>query len=80
MHTHTQQVALGVVVSKLLLTFISAPGDTPAALGVTSDTPFVTGDTPFVTSDTELVASGSFYMAMVGVVDIAFSFGGQINW
>ncbi|GBF91241.1 hypothetical protein Rsub_03561 [Raphidocelis subcapitata] len=29
---------------------------------------------------TEWVASGSFYAAMVGVVDIAFSFGGQINW
>lgn len=29
---------------------------------------------------TELVTSGSFYMAMVGVVDIAFSFGGQVNW
>jgi hypothetical protein len=28
---------------------------------------------------TELVAGGSFYVAMVGVVDIAFSFGGQIK-
>ena len=57
------QVAIAVVVGKLLATYLADPSAAAAAA-----------------ARTEVVASGSFYMAMVGVVDIAFSFGGQINW
>ncbi|KAI8474588.1 MAG: transmembrane amino acid transporter protein-domain-containing protein [Monoraphidium minutum] len=70
-------VAIAVVVGKLLVIYLAADPATAAAGGSALGAAAAgAGERPH----TELIAGGSFYVAMVGVVDIAFSFGGQINW
>jgi hypothetical protein len=67
-------VSVLVVVAKLLYGFFNATSSPGANDGT------ALAAAPSAGSKTELFASSSFQVAFVGVMDIVFTFGGQVRW